>query len=115
MRSIWAGAISFGLVVIPVKLYAATEQRDITFRQVHRKDGARIQFRRFCTLDREEVPYSDIAKRYELPTGDMLVLTDADLAHPPPVTAHRLELLHFAPAPQVEPLDPNQPHYTEPD
>ena len=55
MRSIWAGAISFGLVVIPVKLYAATEQRDITFRQVHRKDGARIQFRRVCTLDGEEV------------------------------------------------------------
>ena len=83
MRSIWAGAISFGLVVIPVKLYAATEQRDITFRQVHRKDGARIQFRRFCTLDGEEVPYSDIAKGYELPTGDMVVLTDEDLADLP--------------------------------
>src|SRR6266699_3749795 len=51
MRSIWAGAISFGLVVIPVKLYAATEQRDITFRQVHRKDGARIQFRQVRTPD----------------------------------------------------------------
>jgi non-homologous end joining protein Ku len=55
MRSIWAGAISFGLVVIPVKLYAAAEQRDITFRQVHRKDGARIQFRRFCTRAGGEV------------------------------------------------------------
>src|SRR6476660_9149492 len=83
MRSIWAGAISFGLVVIPVKLYAATEQRDITFRQVHRKDGARIQFRRVCTLDGEEVPYSDIAKGYELLTGDMVVLTDEDLADLP--------------------------------
>ena len=101
MRSIWAGAISFGLVVIPVKLYAATEQRDITFRQVHRKDGARIQFRRFCTLDGEEVPYSDIAKGYELPTGDMVVLTDEDLADLPLVTAHRIEVLHFAPAAQV--------------
>ena len=46
MRSIWAGAISFGMVVIPVKLYAATEQRDVAFRQVHREDGGRIQFRR---------------------------------------------------------------------
>ena len=98
MRSIWAGAISFGLVVIPVKLYAATEQRDITFRQVHRKDGARIQFRRVCTLDGEEVPYSDIAKGYELPTGDMVVLTDEDLADLPLVTAHRIEVLHFAPS-----------------
>ena len=115
MRSIWAGAISFGLVVIPVKLYAATEQRDITFRQVHRKDGARIQFRRFCTLDGEEVPYSDIAKGYELPTGDMVVLTDEDLADLPLVTAHRIEVLHFAPAAQVEPIYAAKSYYTEPD
>jgi DNA end-binding protein Ku len=115
MRSIWAGAISFGLVVIPVKLYAATEQRDIAFRQVHRKDGARIQFRRFCTLDGEEVPYSDIAKGYELPTGDMIVLTDEDLADLPLVTAHRIEVLHFAPSAQVEPIYAAKSYYLEPD
>jgi len=115
MRSIWAGAISFGLVVIPVKLYAATEQRDITFRQVHRKDGARIQFRRVCTLDGEEVPYSDIAKGYELPTGDMVVLTDEDLADLPLVTAHRIEVLHFAPSAQVEPIYAAKSYYLEPE
>jgi DNA end-binding protein Ku len=115
MRSIWAGAISFGLVVIPVKLYAATEQRDITFRQVHREDGGRIQFRRFCTLDGEEVPYSDIAKGYELPTGDMVVLTDDDLAELPLVTAHRIEVLHFAPNAQVEPILANKSYYLEPE
>jgi DNA end-binding protein Ku len=115
MRSIWAGAISFGLVVIPVKLYAATEQRDITFRQVHRADGGRIQFRRFCTLDDEEVPYSDIAKGYELPTGDMVVLTDDDLAELPLVTAHRIEVLHFAPSAQVEPILANKSYYLEPE
>jgi DNA end-binding protein Ku len=115
MRSIWAGAISFGLVVIPVKLYAATEQRDITFRQVHRADGARIQFRRVCTLDGEEVPYSDIAKGYELPTGDMVVLTDEDLAELPLVTAHRIEVLHFAPSTQVEPILANKSYYLEPE
>jgi DNA end-binding protein Ku len=115
MRSIWAGAISFGLVVIPVKLYAATEQRDISFRQVHRKDGARIQFRRVCTLDGAEVPYADVAKGYELPTGDMVVLTDEDLADLPLVTAHRIEVLHFAPAAQVEPIYAAKSYYTEPD
>jgi DNA end-binding protein Ku len=115
MRSIWAGAISFGLVVIPVKLYAATEQRDITFRQVHRADGGRIQFRRFCTLDGEEVPYADIAKGYELPTGDMVVLTDDDLAELPLVTAHRIEVLHFAPSGQVEPILANKSYYLEPE
>jgi DNA end-binding protein Ku len=115
MRSIWAGAISFGLVVIPVKLYAATEQRDITFRQVHREDGGRIQFRRFCTLDGQEVPYSDIAKGYELPTGDMIVMTDEDLADLPLVTAHRIEVLHFAPSAQVEPIYAAKSYYLEPD
>jgi DNA end-binding protein Ku len=115
MRSIWAGAISFGLVVIPVKLYAATEQRDITFRQVHKADGARIQFRRVCTLDGEEVPYSDIAKGYELPTGDMVVLTDEDLAELPLVTAHRIEVLHFAPSAQVEPILAAKSYYLEPE
>src|SRR3974377_450551 len=115
MRSIWAGAISFGLVVIPVKLYAATEQRDITFRQVHRKDGARIQFRRVCPLDGEEAPYSDGAKGYELPTGDMVVLTDEDLADLPLVTAHRIEVLHFAPGAQVEPIYAAKSYYTEPE
>jgi DNA end-binding protein Ku len=115
MRSIWAGAISFGLVVIPVKIYAATEQRDITFRQVHRKDGARIQFRRVCTLDGEEVPYADVAKGYELPTGDMVVLTDEDLADLPLVTAHRIEVLHFAPGTQVEPIYAAKSYYLEPE
>jgi DNA end-binding protein Ku len=115
MRSIWAGAISFGLVVIPVKLYSATEQRDITFRQVHRADGARIQFRRVCTLDGEEVPYADIAKGYELPTGDMVVLTDEDLADLPLVTAHRIEVLHFAPSVQVEPILAAKSYYLEPE
>src|ERR1700739_30496 len=115
MRSIWTGAISFGLVVIPVKLYAATEQRDITFRQVHREDGGRIQFRRFCTLDGKEIPYSDVAKGYELATGDMVVLTDDDLADLPLVTAHRIEVLHFAPSAQVESIYANKSYYTEPD
>ncbi|HEY1622295.1 MAG TPA: Ku protein [Streptosporangiaceae bacterium] len=115
MRSIWAGAISFGLVVIPVKLYAATEQRDITFRQVHRADGGRVQFRRFCTLDGEEIPYADIAKGFELPTGDMVVLTDDDLAELPLVTAHRIEVLHFAPSGQVEPILANKSYYLEPE
>ena len=98
MRSIWAGAISFGMVVIPVKLYAATEQRDVAFRQVHREDGGRVQFRRFCSLDGAEVPYSDVAKGYELATGDVVVLTDDDLKDLPLATAKRIDVLHFSPA-----------------
>src|SRR5260370_34996560 len=98
MRSIWAGAISFGMVVIPVKLYTATEQRDVSFRQVHRADGGRVQFRRFCSVDGEEVPYSAVPKGYELPTGAVVRLTDEDRADRPLPTAHRTDGLHFAPA-----------------
>jgi DNA end-binding protein Ku len=115
MRSIWAGAISFGMVVIPVKLYAATEQRDVAFRQVHREDGGRIQYRRICTIDGEEVPYSDIAKGYELPTGDVVVLTDEDLRDLPLATAHRIDVLHFAPSGQLDPILASKAYYLDPE
>ena len=115
MRSIWAGAISFGMVVIPVKLYTATEQRDVSFRQVHREDGGRIQFRRVCSVDGEEIPYSDVAKGYELPTGDVVVLTDEDLADLPLATAHRIDVLHFAPTGQVDEILVNKSYYLEPE
>ena len=55
MRAIWKGAVSFGLVSVPVKLYAATESHDVSFRQVHAKDGGRIKYQRVCSLDGEEV------------------------------------------------------------
>jgi DNA end-binding protein Ku len=115
MRSIWSGAISFGMVVIPVKLYAATEQRDVAFRQVHREDGGRIQYRRVCSIDDAEVPYSDVAKGYELPTGDVVVLTDEDLKDLPLATAHRIDVLHFAPAGQLDPILANKAYYLEPE
>jgi DNA end-binding protein Ku len=115
MRSIWAGAISFGMVVIPVKLFAATEQRDVSFRQVHREDGGRIQFRRVCSVDGEEVPYSDVAKGYELATGDVVVLTDDDLKDLPLATAHRIDVLHFSPSGQLDPILANKAYYLEPE
>jgi DNA end-binding protein Ku len=115
MRSIWAGTISFGLVVIPVKLYAATEQRDVAFRQVHREDGGRIQYKRFCTIDGAEVPYADIAKGYELATGDVVVLTDDDLKDLPLATTHQIDVQHFAPAGQLDPMLANKAYYLEPE
>src|ERR1700751_1481739 len=115
MRSIWAGAISFGMVVIPVKLYAATEQRDVAFRQVHREDGGRIQFRRVCSLDGKEVQYADVAKGYELATGDVVVLTDDDLQELPLATAKRIDVLHFSPAGQLDPILANKAYYLEPE
>ncbi|HTW01096.1 MAG TPA: Ku protein [Streptosporangiaceae bacterium] len=115
MRSMWKGAISFGLVMIPIKLYAATEQKDIAFRQVHREDGGRIRFRRVCSIDGEEVPYEDVAKGYELPTGEMVVLTDEDLADLPLPSTRSIEVLHFLPAEQLDPILLNRSYFVEPE
>ncbi|GIH65619.1 non-homologous end joining protein Ku [Microbispora siamensis] len=115
MRSIWKGAISFGLVTIPVKLYSATEQKDVTFHQVHREDGGRIKYKRVCLIDGEEVPYSDIAKGYELATGEMVVLTDEDFADLPLTTSRRIDVLQFTPADQIDPIYFAKSYYLEPD
>jgi DNA end-binding protein Ku len=111
----WTGAISFGLVSVPVKLYSATEQHDVSFRQVHCTDGARVRFRRVCEKDGKEVPYADIAKGYELGDGQMLVLTDDDLADLPLPSAHEIEVLQFIPADQLDPLMLNRSYYIQPD
>src|SRR5579859_2951475 len=111
----WKGGISFGLVMIPVRLYAATEQKDIAFRQVHRADGGRIRFRRFCSIDGEEVPYEDVVKGYELPTGEMVILDDEDLADLPLPSTKSIEVLHFAPAEQLDPILFNRSYFVEPE
>src|SRR6266568_4766521 len=111
----WKGGISFGLVMIPVRLYAATEQKDIAFRQVHRADGGRIRFRRFCSIGGDEVPYEEVVKGYELPTGEMVVLDDEDLADLPLPTTKSIEVLHFAPAEQLDPILFNRSYYVEPE
>jgi DNA end-binding protein Ku len=115
MRSIWKGTISFGLVTIPVKVYSATEQRDISFRQVHRTDGGQIKFRRVCSVCGEEVPYADVAKGYPLPTGETVVLTDDDLAGLPLPTGRTIEVLQFTPAEQIDPIFFAKSYYLEPD
>jgi DNA end-binding protein Ku len=101
--------------MIPIKLYAATEQKDIAFRQVHREDGGRIRFRRVCSIDGQEVPYEDVAKGYELPTGEMVVLTDEDLAELPLPTTRSIEVLHFLPAEQLDPILLNRSYFVEPE
>jgi DNA end-binding protein Ku len=115
MRSIWKGAISFGLVSIPVKLYSATEEKDVSFHQVHREDGGRIRYKRVCQIDGEEVPYSDIAKGYELPSGEVVVLTDDDFADLPLTTSRAIDVLEFVPLEQVDPLYFSKSYYLEPD
>jgi DNA end-binding protein Ku len=114
MQSIWKGAISFGLVSIPVRLYSATEEKDVSFRQVHRDDGGRIRYKRVCSVDGEEVPYADIAKGYELPDGEMVILDDEDFANLPISSSRAVEVLSFVPAEQVDAVQMGKPYYCDP-
>ncbi|WP_322766665.1 Ku protein [Frankia sp. Cr1] len=115
MRSIWKGAVSFGLVSIPVRLYSATEERDVSFHQVRRDDGSRIRYKRVAAVDGAEVPYSEIAKGYELPSGETVVLTDDDFANLPLATSHTIDVLEFVPLAQVDPIYFAKNYYVEPD
>jgi len=115
MRSIWNGAISFGLVTIPVKLYSATEEKDVAFHQVHAADGGRVRIRRVCSIDGEEVAYSDIAKGYELPSGEVVILTDEDFAELPLTSSRIIDVLQFVPLEQVDPIYFARSYYLEPD
>jgi DNA end-binding protein Ku len=115
MRAIWKGAVSFGLVNVPVRLYSATENHDVQFRQVHREDGGRIRYRRFCSIDDAEVSYDDIAKGYETEDGDMVVLTDEDFADLPSRTSKEIGVTKFVPAGQIDPMWLDKSYYLEPD
>jgi DNA end-binding protein Ku len=115
MRAIWKGAVSFGLVSVPVKLYSATESHDISFRQVHAKDGGRIKYQRICSLDGEEVPYSDIAKGYETEDGEMVILDDEDLAELPANSSREISVEKFVPAEQIDPMMLEKSYYLEPE
>ena len=115
MRSIWKGAISFGLVTIPVKLYAATQENDVSFHQVHREDGGRVRYQRVCSVDGQEVSYGDIAKGYELPSGETVVLSDSDFADLPLTTSRTIDVLQFVPLEQVDPIFFAKSYYLEPD
>jgi DNA end-binding protein Ku len=115
VQTIWRGTIAFGLVSIPVRLYAATEQHDISFRQVHEKDGGRIRYRRFCEQDDQEVPYADITRGFELPDGRMVIISPDDLKHLPLPTSRQIDVLEFVPVDQVNPILFARAYYLSPD
>jgi len=115
MRAIWKGAVSFGLVNVPVKLYSATESHDVTFRQVHAKDGGRIKYQRVCSLDGEEVEYADIAKGYETEDGEMVILSDEDLAELPVSSSREISVEKFVPSDQIDPMLFEKSYYLEPE
>src|SRR3954452_1862951 len=115
MRSIWKGSVSFGLVSIGVKLYSATEERDVSFHQVRRSDGSRIRYKRVAEADGEEVPDSEIARGYQLPSGEVVVLTDEDFADLPLPSARVVDVHQFVPADQIDPIYYAKSYFLEPE
>ena len=111
MRSIWNGAISFGLVSIPVKLMNATENHSISFRQIHAADGGRIRYRKVCELEEKEVPNDEIGKGYETEDGSVIPIADEDLATLPLPTAKTIEIVAFVPGTAVDPLQIDAAYY----
>jgi DNA end-binding protein Ku len=110
----WKGSVSFGLVTIPIQLYAATENKSVQLRQVHEADGGRIQYKRFCSVEGAEVPYDQIVKGYELDDGEMVVLTDADLQDLPLSSSNAIDVLEFVPLESIDPLHYDRHYYLEP-
>lgn len=114
MRSMWKGAVSFGLVSIPVNLYVATENRSVSFHQVHAQDGGRVQTKRVCSVDGAEVPYRDIAKGHETADGTVVVITEDDLASLDLPSSKLVDVLEFVPLESVDPIYFDKTYYLEP-
>lgn len=114
MRAIWKGAIAFGLVNVPVKVYSATEDHDIGLHQVHGADGGRIRYQRRCEVCGEIVDYADIDKAYE-EDGRTVVLTRDELKSIPAESSHEIEVVQFVPSEQLDPMMFEKSYYLEPD
>jgi DNA end-binding protein Ku len=114
MRTIWKGALTFGLVNVPVKVYSATEDHDVPLHQVHEKDGGRIRYQRTCEVCGETVAYADIDRAY-VDEGQTVVLTKEDLAALPAEKSREIDVVEFVPSDQVDLLTLDKPYYLEPD
>lgn len=114
MRPIWKGSIAFGLVNVPVKVYSATEDHDIRFHQVHAEDNGRIRYQRVCEVCGQVVDYGDLARSYESEDGQMVVITDDDIATLPEERNHEIEVLEFVPAEEVDPMMFDRSYFLEP-
>ena len=114
MRSIWKGAISFGLVNVPIKLYSATESHDVSLHQVHNKDGGRIRYQRRCEVCEKVVAYEDIDKAYD-DGSHTVVLTDEDFKSLPAEYTREIEVLEFVPDDQIDPIRFDRSYFLEPE
>src|SRR5947209_4267168 len=113
-RAIWTGAISFGLVNVPVKLYSAISQKTVRFHQLHAKDGVRIQQKRVCPADGEEVPYEEIVKGYEITPDRYVVIEPDELKALDPKKTRTIDIEDFVELDDIDPIFYDHPYYLAP-
>ncbi|CAN5725615.1 Ku protein [soil metagenome] len=114
-RAIWSGAISFGLVNVPVKLYSAVSRKTVRFHQLHGTDGVRIQQKRICPEDGTEVPYDEIVKGYEISPGHHVVITPEELESLDPKKTRTIDIEDFVELEEIDPIYYDAAYYLVPD
>ncbi|NBM20526.1 Ku protein, partial [Streptomyces sp. GC420] len=110
-RPLWSGAVSFGLVTIPVKIISATEDRDVHFHQIHRADNGRVRVRKTCALDGRELSQEEIGRGYEVSKDTIVEIKDEELQQLPLPTAKAIEVVAFVPVSSIDPVRFGDPYY----
>ncbi len=113
-HAIWSGAINFGLVTIPVKLFTAVKTDDLSFNLLHKKDEGRIKYERVCSVDGKPVPWDEIVKGYEYEKGEYVLLTDEDFAKVNPEATQSVDIVEFVELDRINPMYFDKPYYLEP-
>ena len=114
-RPIWSGALSFGLVNVPVRLMSATRDLGVHFNQLHEKDKSRIEVRRVCTAENEEVPWDEVGRGYELDDGNVVMLTDEELEAADPKKTRTIDIEAFVDIDEIDPVYYDHPYFLVPD
>lgn len=114
-RAIWSGAVTFGLVNVPVKLYTAVSQKDVRFHMLHAKDGSRIRMKRFCEKEDREVPYDEISKGYEVGRGRYVALSPEELERLDPKATRTVEIGDFVELADIDPIYYEATYYLVPE
>jgi DNA end-binding protein Ku len=115
MKTMWRGAISFGLVSIPIRVYTATEEKTLRFNQLHEKDNGRIRYQRVCAKDGQEVPYEEIVKGYEYEKDRYVILADEDLDAVPVQSTRNIDIQQFVDQSEIDPIYYKKTYYLGPE
>ena len=115
MRAIWSGSISFGLVNIPVKLYSATQEQQLDFDMLSKKDLAPIRYARISTSTNKEIPWKEIVKGFEVKKGKYVVITDEDFQKASPEKSRAIDIVQFVLEKEIDPIFYDKPYYLVPD